>query len=174
MSQPACCFPHVESGTQLGLGVGVMLLEGLRTTVKRTTVSGMSTAPTSSLSGTAPIHLLQIPRAAQSWTWPLLCPCGDASRHTARMFSLLFCPFCTWKADVGPFKDRRTPWAHAHQQTPRRANTMLASLLFLHVSVWAILVCIYWVTTFSALLQIGRPWRGLSSPPSACRLQQGM
>lgn len=55
----------------------------------RTTVSGMSIVLTLSLYGTAPIHLLQLPRAAQSWRGP--------SRVHMRMISdtlLEFSPCC--------------------------------------------------------------------------------
>lgn len=43
----ACC-PHIESWTQRGLGVRVVLFEGVEV-AKRTTVSGMSIVPTLSL-----------------------------------------------------------------------------------------------------------------------------
>lgn len=55
----------------------------------RTTVSGMSIVLTLSLYGTATIHLLQLPRAAQSWRGP--------SKLPMRMVSdtlLEFSPYC--------------------------------------------------------------------------------
>lgn len=78
--------------------MGVVLLEGLEM-ADRTTVSGMSIVLTLSLYGTAPIHLLQLPGAelerALEGTYE------NAFRHTARVFTLLFCYFCIWKADEG-------------------------------------------------------------------------
>jgi hypothetical protein len=84
------------------------------------------------------------------------------------------CSACIWKIDVDSLSLKASAaWTNALQEASPVWPPM-ASLLSLHVSVWGILVCICWVTTFSALLQIWWPWRGLSPSSSSCRLQPGM
>lgn len=163
----ATCLPHIESWTQPGVGVAVVFPEGLGENIKDSLWD-------EHCSHRVPPMCSSFQRQP-SFGGGHSCACGHAVRPAAAVFSTL-CVLFVWKADVGVWvlKGRCIPWAHAGQEATLSTNSMLASLLSLHVSVWGTLVCIYWVTTFSALLQIGRPRRGLGPPSPACRLQQGM
>lgn len=102
---------------------------------------------------------------------PAAHPCARTTSRTLLLLPLL--PVFCWQMWV------LCPWRQVLPRHTLLGKPLQSECQWSHCSLsmfqceesW---FCICWVTTFSALLQIWWPWRGLSSSSSPCRLQPGM